>query len=173
MNKVLEINPEQGWVRVETGLVKDQLNDALRPYGYFFSPDLSTSNRATIGGMINTDASGAGSLVYGKTSDHVLALSSVLIDGSVLNTKPIDKEEAITGRRLFSEIANDSLTKRQLILERFPNLNRFLTGYDLKHLWNDELTQFDLTRILTGSEGTCRSLLKLNSTLLQFLKSAY
>ena len=52
MNKVLEINEKEGWVRVQTGVVKDQLNDAIRPYGYFFSPDLSTSNRATLGGMI-------------------------------------------------------------------------------------------------------------------------
>ena len=59
---------------MQAGVVKDQLNDALRPYGYFFSPDLSTSNRATLGGMINTDASGQGSLVYGKTSDHILEL---------------------------------------------------------------------------------------------------
>ncbi len=154
MNKVLEINAEEGWAKVETGVVKDQLNDALRPYGFFFSPDLSTSNRATIGGMINTDASGAGSLVYGKTSDHVLELSSVLMDGSVLNTKPVEKESALSGSRLYCEIATDSLSNRSLILERFPELNRFLTGYDLKHLWNDELTQFDLTRILTGSEGT-------------------
>ncbi|GAK83769.1 glycolate dehydrogenase [Vibrio ponticus] len=58
MNKVLEVNEQEGWVRVQTGVVKDQLNDAVRPYGYFFSPDLSTSNRATLGGMINTDASG-------------------------------------------------------------------------------------------------------------------
>ncbi|MDG2733468.1 FAD-binding oxidoreductase, partial [Vibrio parahaemolyticus] len=53
MNRVLEINEQEGWVRVETGIVKDQLNDIVRPYGYFFSPDLSTSNRATLGGMIN------------------------------------------------------------------------------------------------------------------------
>ncbi len=66
MNKVLEVNEDEGWVRVQTGVVKDQLNDAVCPYGYFFSPDLSTSNRATIGGMVNTDASGQGSLKYGK-----------------------------------------------------------------------------------------------------------
>ena len=71
MNRILEINPEQGWVRVEAGVIKDQLNQYLKPYGYFFAPELSTSNRATLGGMINTDASGQGSLVYGKTSDHV------------------------------------------------------------------------------------------------------
>lgn len=61
------------------GVIKDQLNQALKPYGYFFAPELSTSNRATLGGMINTDASGQGSLVYGKTSDHVLGIRAVLL----------------------------------------------------------------------------------------------
>ncbi len=86
MNSILEINVEQRWVRVQSGVIKDQLNAFLKPYGFFFAPDLSTSNRATIGGMVNTDASGQGSLVYGKTSDHVLALKTVLIDGNVLKT---------------------------------------------------------------------------------------
>lgn len=58
MNRIIEINPEEGWVRVEAGVIKDQLNQFLKPYGYFFAPELSTSNRATLGGMINTDASG-------------------------------------------------------------------------------------------------------------------
>ncbi|MCH8538716.1 MAG: FAD-binding oxidoreductase, partial [Alkalimonas sp.] len=88
MRGILEINVEQRWVRVQAGVIKDQLNAFLKPYGFFFAPDLSTSNRATIGGMINTDASGQGSLVYGKTSDHTLALKTVLIDGTVLDTAP-------------------------------------------------------------------------------------
>ncbi|AAN55671.1 FAD-binding oxidoreductase [Shewanella oneidensis MR-1] len=163
MNRVLEVNPEQGWVRVEAGVIKDALNDALRPHGFFFSPDLSTSNRATIGGMINTDASGAGSLVYGKTSDHVLALRSVLIDGSVLDTRPLDAgvlgdpdnvSDNPLGQKLISSIAQVCRDKREQIEKQFPKLNRFLTGYDLKHVWNAGLTQFDLSRILTGSEGT-------------------
>ena len=79
MTQILELNVEQRWVRVQAGVVKDQLNQYLKPYGLFFSPELSTSNRATIGGMINTDASGQGSLKYGKTSDHVLGLRSVLM----------------------------------------------------------------------------------------------
>lgn len=58
MNRIIEINPEEGWVRVEAGVIKDQLNQYLKPFGYFFAPELSTSNRATLGGMINTDASG-------------------------------------------------------------------------------------------------------------------
>ncbi|MCE9684777.1 FAD-binding oxidoreductase [Shewanella sp. AS16] len=163
MNRVLEINAEEGWARVEAGVVKDALNDALRPHGFFFSPDLSTSNRATVGGMINTDASGAGSLVYGKTSDHVLELSSVLIDGSVLDTRPVDAGQLHTpaqltdnamGQRLLTEISRVCREQRELVKTRFPRLNRFLTGYDLEHVWNDELSRFDLSRILTGSEGT-------------------
>ena len=87
MRNILELNLEQRWVRVQAGVIKDQLNAFLKPYGFFFAPDLSTSNRATIGGMINTDASGQGSLVYGKTSDHVLALKTVLIDGNIFRKK--------------------------------------------------------------------------------------
>ena len=79
MNQILDINAEEGWARVQAGVVKDQLNAAIKPYGLFFAPELSTSNRATIGGMINTDASGQGSCRYGKTRDHVLELKRVLL----------------------------------------------------------------------------------------------
>jgi FAD/FMN-containing dehydrogenase len=161
MNQVLEINAQQGWVRVQAGVVKDQLNDALRPYGFFFAPDLSTSNRATIGGMINTDASGQGSLVYGKTSDHVLGLTSVLADGTLLRTYPQEKQQAIeiatqesTEGKITKQILETCLGKRQQILDKFPRLNRFLTGYDLEHTVNDTLTQIDLSRLITGSEGS-------------------
>ena len=108
MNQVLEINVEEGWARVQTGLVKDQLNDALRPHGFFFSPDLSTSNRATIGGMINTDASGQGSLKYGKTSDHVLGLKAVLVDGSVLDTEPL-QSDAIQSLQASATLSSQAL----------------------------------------------------------------
>jgi len=84
MRTILQFDPVKRQVRVQAGVIKDQLNAFLAPHGFFFAPDLSTSNRATIGGMINTDASGQGSLVYGKTSDHVLALTTVLADGTVL-----------------------------------------------------------------------------------------
>ena len=93
MNQILELNVEERWVRVQAGVVKDQLNQYLKPYGLFFSPELSTSNRATLGGMINTDASGQGSLQYGKTSDHVLGLKSVLINGEVLETQAVNSEQ--------------------------------------------------------------------------------
>ena len=88
MQRILEINPQEGWVRVEAGVIKDQLNARLKPYGYFFAPELSTSNRATLGGMINTDACGQGSRVYGKTSDHIQGLRSVLLGGRDPRQRP-------------------------------------------------------------------------------------
>jgi len=161
MNRILEINPEEGWVRVQAGVIKDQLNQYLKPYGYFFAPELSTSNRATLGGMINTDASGQGSLVYGKTSDHVLGVKAVLMGGDILDTAAMPtalaeqkaQQDSVEGR-IYHTVLHRCREQRQLILDSFPKLNRFLTGYDLRHVFNDDLSEFDLTRILTGSEGT-------------------
>ena len=161
MNRILEINTEQGWVRVEAGVVKDQLNAWLKPYGFFFSPELSTSNRATLGGMINTDASGQGSLVYGKTSDHVEGLRAVLLGGDILDTRamPTALAEQLANTptaegRIYQQVLSRCREQRDLILEKFPKLNRFLTGYDLRHVFSDDLQTFDLTRLLCGAEGT-------------------
>ncbi|MBX8566329.1 FAD-binding oxidoreductase [Pseudomonas cichorii] len=160
MNRILEINVEERWVRVQTGVVKDQLNAALKPHGLFFAPELSTSNRATVGGMINTDASGQGSCTYGKTRDHVLELSTVLLGGSridslAMGTEQLDAEQARTDRagdayRCAREIAD---TQAQLIKDIFPPLNRCLTGYDLAHLRETD-GRFNLNSVLCGSEGS-------------------
>lgn len=161
MREILEINLDEKWVRVQAGVIKDQLNDFLKPYGFFFAPDLSTSNRATIGGMINTDASGQGSLVYGKTSDHVLGLKSYLVDGTELNTSKITKvqaellaEQKTQTSDIYKQVLTSCESKRELILQKFPRLNRFLTGYDLENVFNNDLSTFDLTRVITGSEGS-------------------
>lgn len=160
MNAILEINVEERWARVQCGVVKDQLNAAIRPHGLFFAPELSTSNRATIGGMINTDASGQGSCAYGKTRDHVLALTTVLMDGNLLQSQPIDDAELdkeksrqdIAGHayRLLDHIDREHKAE---IEATFPKLNRCLTGYDLAHLRTPE-GKFDLNSVLCGSEGT-------------------
>lgn len=160
MNKILEINVEERWVRVQCGVVKDQLNAAIKPYGLFFAPELSTSNRATIGGMINTDASGQGSCRYGKTRDHVLELRTVLLDGSVWTSAALSEDElnAVCEQqdrvgqihRVLNSIQRDHA---DLIAEKFPKLNRCLTGYDLAHI-RDEQGRFNLNNILCGSEGT-------------------
>lgn len=160
MNRILEIDAEAGWVRVQAGVVKDQLNAALKPFGLFFAPELSTSNRATIGGMINTDASGQGSCRYGKTRDHVLELHTVFLDGSEWNSRPMDDEElqAVCDRQdragLVHRLVNNIHKEHgELIAATFPPLNRCLTGYDLAHI-RDAQGRFDLNSVLCGSEGT-------------------
>lgn len=159
--QVVEVAAEQGWVRCQTGVVKDALNDAVRPDGWFFSPDLSTSNRATIGGMINTDASGQGSLVYGKTSDHILKLQAVLMNGEMIETHPLSLAEAqrkAAGDSLEASLYRQAIATcvehRDAIEAKFPALNRFLTGYDLKHCYDPAQRTIDLSRLLAGSEGT-------------------
>lgn len=160
MNQILEINTEEGWVRVQTGVVKDQLNQALKKHGLFFAPELSTSNRATIGGMINTDASGQGSCLYGKTRDHVIELKTVLLDGSVVHSQALNEEQftSISEQQdrvgLIHRITNNIYNEhKQKIDDIFPPLNRCLTGYDLAHI-RDESNNFNLNNILCGSEGT-------------------
>jgi FAD/FMN-containing dehydrogenase/Fe-S oxidoreductase len=160
MNRIIEINPARRWVRVEAGVVKDQLNAALAPHGLFFAPELSTSNRATIGGMISTDACGQGSCLYGKTRHHVLELTSVLLDGTVWRSAPLTEAEweeverhpdrVGAVHRLLRSIVRD---QSDLIARHFPKLNRSLTGYDLAHIRAED-GRFDLNAVLCGSEGT-------------------
>jgi len=160
MTRILAIDVEHRRVRVQAGVVKDQLNAALKPHGLFFAPELSTSNRATIGGMINTDACGQSSYLNGKTRDHVLALTTVLLDGTVWTSRPLDDHALAEVKarpdrvgavhRLVDQIEREN---RALIAERFPKLNRSLTGYDLAHIRNAH-GRFDLNSILCGAEGT-------------------
>lgn len=160
MNSILEINAEERWVRVQSGVVKDQLNAALKPYGLFFAPELSTSNRATIGGMINTDASGQGSCTYGKTRDHVLELSTVLLGGELLHSGVVGKsalvQETVRQDRIgdvYRCAVGIADNQADLIERTFPKLNRCLTGYDLAHL-REQGDRFNLNSVLCGSEGS-------------------
>ncbi|QNS15761.1 D-2-hydroxyglutarate dehydrogenase YdiJ [Mannheimia bovis] len=180
MNHILELNVEERWVRVQAGVVKDQLNQFLKPHGLFFSPELSTSNRATLGGMINTDASGQGSLQYGKTSAHILEIKSVLINGEILETQAVKSEDffanleklnlSTLGKTLHSEIFTRCKALRPTVLSELPQLNRFITGYDLKNVFNDDESEFNLTRILTGSEGSLAFICEAKLNLLPIPK---
>ena len=93
MDRILEINEEERWVRVEPGVVLDELNLALRSTGLFFSPETSTSNRSMIGGMIGNNSCGLHSLVYGATRDHTLSVRTVLSDASVCEFASLDQED--------------------------------------------------------------------------------
>ncbi len=172
MNRILEIDPVRRVARVESGVVKDQLNKALKPYGLFFAPELSTSNRATIGGMVSTDACGQGSCLYGKTSNHVLGLRVVLSDGGEFWSRPLDEAglaeaQARPGRvgDIYRTAARIAEEKRERIAEVFPNLNRYMTGYDLAHLRRGD-GRFDLNAVLCGSEGTLAMIAEAELNLL-------
>ncbi|AOY88487.1 FAD-binding oxidoreductase [Marinobacter salinus] len=160
MNRILEINAAEGWARVEAGVVKDQLNAAVKSHGLFFAPELSTSNRATIGGMINTDASGQGSVMYGKTRNHVLELETVLVDGSLLQSRALETEqeekaaeESTLAGAVYRTLAGIWDRRKDDIEKHFPKLNRCLTGYDLAHL-RDDAGRMNANNVLCGSEGT-------------------
>ena len=96
LNRVLEINPDERWARVEPGVVLDELNAALRPHNLRFAPDVSSASRATVGGMMANNSSGARSVLYGKTIDHVLEQRVVLSDGTLAHFRPLDRN---AGRR--------------------------------------------------------------------------
>ena len=92
LNKILEVNVEEKWVRVEPGVVLDELNMQLKSSGLFFGPETSTSNRCTIGGMVGNNACGAHSLVYGSTRDHLIEVKGFLSDGTFVHFKPLTSE---------------------------------------------------------------------------------
>ena len=161
MRGVGKVDPEKRTVHVESGVIKDSLNQDIRQYGLFFSPNLSTSNRATFGGMISNDASGQGSLKYGKTSRHILDVDVVLMDGSLVTFGPVSGE-ALRAKmelntqegQIYRTVYEIASGKRAEIVSTFPDLNRFLTGYDLKHVWDPDTGVLDISRIICGAEGT-------------------
>ena len=178
--EILEINKEERWARVQPGVVLDELNLALEPYGLFFSPETSTSNRCCIGGMFGNNSCGSHSLVYGSTRHHVLEARGVLCDGSVevFKTYTIKELEERFGTR-FWETDSDSLIQNiysqlirwalnektvQLIEENFPDksLRRRSCGYAIDEVMEDlhntakplEERTINLCKVLAGSEGT-------------------
>ncbi len=159
MNRVLQVNQEELWCRVQPGLVQDELNAHVRPMGLLFGPDTSTSNRATIGGMIGNNSAGAHSLTYGKTLDHVLELTVYLSDGSEVVLKDLSPEALESKSRssglegqIYREILRLAVEHRNEILARYPKILRRVSGYNLDEFVKTQ--PFNLSRMIVGSEGT-------------------
>lgn len=163
MTAILAINADEtgGTVTVEPGVVLDQLNAALAPSGLFFPPMVSTASRATIGGMVATDASGKGSRRYGKTSDYIEALDVTLSDGQEWSVRPMALAEAqalaatpgVVGA-VHREAIRIATTFGDEIDRVFPDMNRGLTGYNLQRIYHADTDRFCLASVLAGSEGT-------------------
>jgi FAD/FMN-containing dehydrogenase/Fe-S oxidoreductase len=166
LGRVLEVNAAERWVRVQPGCVLDDLNRELKPYDLHFPIDISTSDRATIGGMIANNSSGTHSVVYGKTVDHVLELRVVLADGTVVPLRPLDeagletrcRQQDLEGacyrvvRRLAAEHADE-------IGRRYPKVLRRVGGYNLDLFTGPAggpggSQRFNLAHLFVGSEGT-------------------
>lgn len=157
LTRMLELNLEEGWVRVEPGMVCSELNALLKPHGVHFAPDPATANRATIGGMIANNAAGMRSACYGMTIDHVLALDLLLATGEVLSLNELGVQQladkcALSGREgeIYRGMSELMMRNMEEIGTRYPNVIRRCGGYALDALadtWN-------LAKLICGSEGT-------------------
>src|SRR6266705_1674937 len=146
--QITKLDLEKGSVHVGAGVVLDQLNDFLRPHGFCFGPDVATSARATLGGMIANNSSGARCPIYGTTADHVISLEIVMADGRVEEIGPM--HESLRAER--AAIENLIHAASAEMAERWPpGLIKRWPGYGIERFLR---TPNDLTNILAGSEGT-------------------
>ncbi|MFN5848175.1 MAG: FAD-binding oxidoreductase, partial [Chitinophagales bacterium] len=170
MNKILEINPEEKYAIVQPGVVRDELNIALKPYKLHFGPNTSTSNRAMIGGMVGNNSSGSYSIKYGTTRENVISIKGYLSDASEAEFKDLTTNEFRTKchgtsieSSIYRQIAfelNHPVTQSEIDKE-FPKagVTRRNTGYAIDFLLNTEpfhrgYDAFNFSKMLCGSEGT-------------------
>lgn len=168
--KVLEINAQEKWVKVQPGVIRDDLNKLLKPHGLFFGPETSTANRCMIGGMVGNNSCGTHSPLYGTTRDHLLEVNAILSDGSEVTFKSLSKkefedklaQEDFEGSlyRHIHGILLDEVNQEEIVKEfPKPSINRRNTGYAIDVLLNSEVydTQkehFNFCKLIAGSEGT-------------------
>ena len=175
MNHILEINAEERYAWVEPGVVRDELNMALKPYGLFFSPETSTSNRCCIGGMVGNNSCGTHSLIYGSTRPHILEADGILSDGTKVHFGKVqlDKVQSTKGLegRIYAQLirwAEDEQT-RKLIEETYPDkeLTRRSCGYAIDEVIADisKDRTINLCKLIAGSEGTLALLTRIMVSL--------
>ncbi len=160
LHQIVELDAEARTARVQPGVVQDELNRAAAPHGLMFGPDTSTSNRATLGGMIGNNSAGSGSVRHGMTIDHVRELDVVLSDASTAHFAPVDESERTSRAwmdslegRLYRELPELISSHENAIATGFPPYWRRAGGYRLDRLAN-QATPFDLAKFVVGSEGT-------------------
>ncbi len=158
LNGVISVDAETGTAVVEPGLVLDELNRHLKPTGLWFPVDVSTSSRATLGGMAANNSCGSRSIRYGMMRDNVRAIDALMADGARARFEAVDRQAALASNAEgYAALARDLLRlggrEADEIRARFPDVPRRVGGYNLDALvpngaWND------LSAILVGSEGT-------------------
>src|SRR5437879_2097604 len=173
-NRILEVNAEERWVRVEPGIVLDELNAQMAPLGLRFAPDISTASRATVGGMMANNSCGARSVLYGKTIDHVLEQVVALSDGTVAHFSDVARSEVPTGNTLeaacYRTVLGLAEEHADEIDRRYPKILRRVGGYNLDE-FTDASKPVNLARILVGSEGTLGIVLEAKLRLVPLPKA--
>lgn len=173
MNGVLEFDASSRTARVEPGIVLDRLNAYLKPHGLWFPVDVSTSSRATIGGMTGNNSCGSRSIRYGTMRDNVRAVDAILADGSVMHFGEVTDNQTMahlndTQRDLVANLLGLGRDNEALIKEKFPDLMRRVGGYNIDALmpagpargsWDNQTVHRtpphpNLAHLLIGSEGT-------------------
>lgn len=168
--KILHLDKHKKQVTLQPGVIRDELNQYLAPYGLFFGPNTSTSNRCMIGGMVGNNSSGTTSIQYGVTRDKVIALNTILSDGSETDFKSLSKAdfhkkmemdtlEGSIYKNIFNELSTNDI-KNEIIAEfPKPEIHRRNTGYAVDELlensiFGDAEEDINLCKLLSGSEGT-------------------
>lgn len=172
-DKILEVNADEKWVRVQPGVIRDNLNHFLKPHGLFFGPETSTANRAMIGGMVGNNSCGTHSVIYGSTREHTIEIKGFLADGSetsfkALSNEVFDQHLAQSNQNTFEGKVYEEIHQllsnpenQQEIQQNFPKkaIPRRNTGYALDMLlelapYNSEGEDFNFCKLICGSEGT-------------------
>ncbi len=172
--EILEVNQQESWVRVQPGVIRDDLNKHLAKFGLFFGPETSTSNRCMIGGMVGNNSCGARSVIYGSTRDHLLEVHAILADGNKVVFTNLSNEEFLNKTKGIGvsgaleqqiyleiyEILNNEENRAEIEREfPKPSINRRNTGYAIDLLallqpFNPQGEAFNFCKLIAGSEGT-------------------
>ncbi len=186
--KIIELNTAERWVRVQPGVIRDELNMYLEPHGLFFGPETSTANRAMLGGMVGNNSCGSNSIVYRSTREHLLEVKALLSDGSEAEFKILDIEDfhrkcegATLEANIYKTIRSilSNYDNQVQIKKEFPkkSVERRNTGYALDILLETAPftaggEDFNFCKLIAGSEGTLAFITEINSALYSFHKKS-
>jgi FAD/FMN-containing dehydrogenase len=184
--KILELNTEENWVRVQPGVVRDELNMYLKSYGLFFGPETSTANRAMIGGMVGNNSCGSNSIVYRSTREHLLEVKALLSDGSETHFKALNIDDfhgKCEGDTLEANIYKtvrgilSNYDNQVEIRKEFPkkSVERRNTGYALDILleaapFTAGGEEFNFCKLIAGSEGTLAFITEIKLNIVSLSK---
>lgn len=179
--KILEVNEAEKTVRLQPGVIRDQLNAHLQHFGLFFGPNTSTANRCMLGGMVGNNSCGTTSIVYGSTRDHVLELTCVLSDGSEAVFGPLsaaeleaklqlDNLEGQVYRQIIAELSPAEVQEEIRAQYPKPSIHRRNTGYAIDLLlrqqpFNPDGKPFNFASMICGSEGTLALVIEIKLLL--------